>query len=211
MIDTRRGPVIIMNEVEVFPYSRIEGPVYIGSNSSIGKGDNAIIHEGTHIGRVCNIGGEIEESIIHSFTNKYHYGFFGHGVAGSWVNFGAGTTNSDLKNTYGKVNVKHPVEGLIKDVGLKIGCTVGDHTKFSIGVMIHTGKQIGPLCNVMGAVRDDLDPFTWYEDGVKKKFRVSKTKEVARRMMERRKKYLPSGYIEAEIELIDRLGGCLEG
>ncbi len=142
VFNVKAGPVFIDKNVYIQAGARIEGPTYIGEDTIVIGG--AQIREGSNIGPVCRVGGELEESVIHGYTNKYHYGFIGHAYVGEWVNLGAGTTNSDLKNTYGTVKVT--VRGKPMDTGLlKVGCTIGDMAKTSIGVLIYTGKKIGFL------------------------------------------------------------------
>lgn len=203
VIDTTEGPVYIDSDTRIWPNTRIEGPSYIGSHTKIGAGQNAVIHEGTHIGNVCRAGGELEESIINSFSNKYHYGFLGHAIVGSWVNIGAGTTNSDLKNTYGDVKVEHPVKGSV-NAGLKVGATLADHTKTDIGTLIYTGKQVGPVAKISDKVLENVEPFTWKNPGQEHDYIVEKAVEHAERMMGRREEHLPEGYIEAQKKLIER-------
>ena len=82
------------------------GPVHVGARSRIIE--RASLKEQVCVGETCKIGGEVEASIIESFTNKQHHGFLGHSWVGSWVNLGAGTSNSDLKNTYGEVRLEYP-------------------------------------------------------------------------------------------------------
>ena len=96
-IDASEGPVYIDRDAEIHPYTRIEGPAYIGPKSIL---LGTKLREGCTIGPVCRVGGEVEESIIHGYSNKYHDGFLGHAYVGEWVNLGALTTNSDLKNDY---------------------------------------------------------------------------------------------------------------
>ena len=147
VIDTRHGPVMIGQGAVVNPLVRIEGPTAIGSNTLCFVA--ARIHEGTSIGPVCYVGGEVEEAIIHGYANKVHDGFLGHAYVCEWVNLGAGTTNSDLKNDYGDVDVY--VKGQIMNTGcLKVGCFIGDHSKTSIGTMINTGTMIGVASNLLG-------------------------------------------------------------
>jgi UDP-N-acetylglucosamine diphosphorylase/glucosamine-1-phosphate N-acetyltransferase len=203
-IDVSEGPVHIGEGTEIYPNSRIEGPAYIGADTDVGVGENAVIHEGTHIGDVCRVGGEVEEAIIHSFTNKYHYGFLGHAAVGSWINFGAGTTNSDLKNTYGPVKVQHPEEGEI-EAGLKIGAMIGDHSKFGINTSIYTGKIVEPCCFIAGDVDRDLEKFTWFVKGEENNYLKDKAVEQAKRMMSHREEFLPDGYIEAQKNLLREL------
>lgn len=147
VIDTTEGPVIIEEGVRVNPHTRIEGPASIGRDTVLFGGK---IREGTAIGPVCRVGGEVEEAIMHGYANKYHDGFLGHGYICPWVNLGAGTTNSDLKNDYGTVEVK--MNGQLMDTGsMKVGCFIGDFTKTSIGTLVNTGTIIGMMSNILGA------------------------------------------------------------
>lgn len=206
IVDTTGGPVHIGSGTRVSPNSRIEGPTYIGSNTKVGAGQNAVIHENTHIGDVARAGGEFEDAILNSFSNKYHYGFLGHAVVGSWVNIGAGTTNSDLKSTYGTVKAQHPEEGLI-EAGLKVGATLADHTKADIQTSIYAGKQIGPVARISGDVIENVEPFTWQNIEEEMDYIVDKAVEHAERMMDRRKDELPEGYIKTQKKLVRELAG----
>ncbi len=164
VIDTKHGPVYIDEDVEVFPHTRVEGPSYIGKGTQLVGGK---IREGCSIGPVCKVGGEVEEAIIHGYSNKYHDGFLGHAYVCEWVNLGALTTNSDLKNDYGSVEVK--VGGVTYDTGsTKIGSFIGDHTKTSIGTLLNTGSSIGCMCLLMasGAPMPKFIPsFSWFLNG----------------------------------------------
>ncbi len=102
VLDAEHGPVYIDEGAEIHPFTRIEGPCYVGKKSIL---LGAKCREGNSIGPMCRIGGEVEESIIHGYSNKYHDGFLGHAYVGEWVNLGALTTNSDLKNDYSDVSV----------------------------------------------------------------------------------------------------------
>ncbi len=159
-LDARDGPIFIGNETMVHTGSRITGPTYIGNKTIIPSG---LIREGCSIGPVCRVGGELEETIIQGYTNKYHTGFIGHAYVGEWVNMGAATTNSDLKNTYGTVQVT--TRGKTTDTGqTKMGCFIGDHAKTSIGTQIYTGKKIGVASQVHGFITKDVPSFTiWPE------------------------------------------------
>ena len=89
-------------DVAVGPSCHMQGPIYVGPHSRINE--HASIKEAVSLGHTTRVGGEVEASIIESYSNKQHYGFLGHSYVGSWINIGAGTSNSDLKNTYGTVN-----------------------------------------------------------------------------------------------------------
>ena len=99
VLDASTGPIIIERNVTIFPNAVIQGPFYIGEASKIKS--CAAIYPNVSIGKVCKVGGEVEDSIIHSYTNKQHSGFLGHSYLGSWINIGADTNNSDLQNNYG--------------------------------------------------------------------------------------------------------------
>jgi len=155
-LDARGGPIHIGKGVVVQSGSRISGPAYIGDNTIVASGR---VRGGCSIGRVCRVGGEIEETVIHGLTNKYHTGFIGHSYIGEWVNMGAATTNSNLKNTYGAVYVE--VMGKrINTQHAKVGCFIGDHAKTSIGTQIYTGIKIGVASHVHGFVTKDVPSFT---------------------------------------------------
>jgi UDP-N-acetylglucosamine diphosphorylase/glucosamine-1-phosphate N-acetyltransferase len=155
-LDARDGPIYIGSETVVHAGSRISGPTCIGDKTIITSG---LIREGCSIGHVCRVGGELEETIVQGYSNKYHTGFIGHAYIGEWVNLGAATTNSDLKNTYGTVQVA--TGGKKVDTGQKkIGCFIGDHAKTSIGTQIYTGRKIGVASHVHGFVAEDVPSFT---------------------------------------------------
>jgi UDP-N-acetylglucosamine diphosphorylase/glucosamine-1-phosphate N-acetyltransferase len=198
VIDTTHGPVFLDEGVKVFPFSRIEGPAFIGRETQV-LGAN--IREGCSIGPVCRVGGEVEESIIHGYSNKYHDGFLGHAYVGEWVNLGALTTNSDLKNDYSTVQVY--VRGKLEDTGsTKVGCFIGDHTKTSIGTYLNTGTVAGVMCVLVGSggvLPKKIPSFAWYLN--ERFFKGAGLKagiETARKAMQRRGRELT----QADIELL---------
>jgi len=146
VIDAEHGPVYIDEGVEIHPFTRIEGPCYIGKKSIL---LGAKCREGNSIGPMCRIGGEVEESIIQGHSNKYHDGFIGHSYIGEWVNLGALTTNSDLKNDYSSVSVMLDGKRAIDTGSTKVGSLVGDHTKTSIGTLFNTGSYVGAMGIIM--------------------------------------------------------------
>ncbi len=188
VLDVTQGPIYIGENTTVYPPTRIEGPAYIGKGTWIVGGK---IREGSNIGDVCRVGGEVEESIIHGYSNKYHDGFLGHAYIGEWVNLGALTTNSDLKDTYGSVRIDVEGEGVV-DAGTKVGCFVGDHVKTSIGALIYTGKRIGIFSHVHGLATEDVPSFTiWAKsigsDGDKVELLLESALEIHKRVLARRK------------------------
>ena len=187
VLDVRQGPIVIDSQARIRGPSLIEGPCCLGPESLV---DGARLRPGVSLGRCCKAAGEIEESIILDFTNKHHDGFLGHSYLGSWVNIGAQTCNSDLKNNYGPVRVQ--VAGRSVDSGCtKVGCFIGDHTKTAIGTLINTGAVIGIGCSVFGGpVRKGLPPFTWGCSDRPLEHKADKMLETAAAVMKRRRQAL---------------------
>jgi len=188
VIDAVGGPVYIDEDVEVHPFTRIEGPCYIGRKSIL---LGAKCREGNSIGPVCRIGGEVEESIIQGHSNKYHDGFLGHAYVGEWVNLGALTTNSDLKNDYTTVAVILDGREGVDTGSTKVGSLIGDHTKTSIGTLLNTGACVGAMAIIAATGRPlpkFIPSFAWFLEGVVTKgFGKQKLYETARTAMSRRK------------------------
>jgi UDP-N-acetylglucosamine diphosphorylase / glucose-1-phosphate thymidylyltransferase / UDP-N-acetylgalactosamine diphosphorylase / glucosamine-1-phosphate N-acetyltransferase / galactosamine-1-phosphate N-acetyltransferase len=147
IFDTTNGPITVAAGAVVQPFTRIEGPSYIGRDTQLFR---ANLRGGVTLGPNCRIGGEVEETIVHGHTNKYHEGFLGHAYVGEWVNLGAITSNSDLRNDYGEVFV--PLAGDPVATGqAKVGCFLGDHTRTGLGSMLNTGTSVGVMCNLLPA------------------------------------------------------------
>jgi len=166
VIDAEHGPVYIDEGAEIHPFTRIEGPCYIGKKSIL---LGAKCREGNSIGPMCRIGGEVEESIIHGYSNKYHDGFLGHAYVGEWVNLGALTTNSDLKNDYSSVSVILDGVTPIDTGSTKVGSLIGDHTKTSIGTLLNTGAYVGAMAMITATGKPlpkFIPSFAWFLEGV---------------------------------------------
>jgi len=187
-IDAEHGPVYIDERAEIHPFTRIEGPCYIGKDSIL---LGAKCREGNSIGPFCRIGGEVEESIIHGYSNKYHDGFLGHSYVGEWVNLGALTTNSDLKNDYSNVSVMMDGQRAINTGSTKVGSLIGDHVKTSIGTLLNTGSYVGAMALIMATGKPlpkHIPSFAWFIEGiVTKGFGKRKLYETAKTAMSRRK------------------------
>ena len=157
--DTAQGPIVLHSEVAVGPHVLLRGPLSVGSNARINA--HAAIKEFTWLGAHTKVGGEVEASIVDSYSNKQHHGFLGHSIVGSWVNLGAGTSNSDLKNTYGNVNMEY--RGQKVSTGLQfVGAIVGDYVKTAINSSIYTGKTIGVASMIYGTVATNVPSFVNY-------------------------------------------------
>ncbi|MBN2571778.1 MAG: GlmU family protein [Ignavibacteriales bacterium] len=186
VLDAEEGPIYIGKDAKIFPNATIEGPCFIGNNSAIKIG--AKIYENTSIGEVCKVGGEVEQTIIHSYSNKQHDGFLGHSYIGQWVNLGADTNNSDLKNNYGSVKVIINDEQ-IDSGSMFVGLTMGDHSKSSINSMFNTGTVVGVSCNVFGTGFPPkyFPSFTWGGSEAITTYDLERSMEVAKKVMARRK------------------------
>ncbi len=186
VFDASGGPIAIGDNVTIMPNCTIVGPVSIGSGSLINSG--AKILDGTSIGRVCKVGGEVEGSIFHGYSNKQHDGFIGHSYLGQWVNIGAATNNSDLKNNYSAIRMW--CAGAIRDTGRQfIGLIVGDHTKTGISTVFNTGTVLGFNCNVFTAEMPPkfVPSFSWGHGDDFVPFDANKAMQTAEMVMERRK------------------------
>jgi UDP-N-acetylglucosamine diphosphorylase/glucosamine-1-phosphate N-acetyltransferase len=164
-----RGPFAMNDHAVLKMGTRIYGPVTIGSYSKIG--------------------GEIDNSVIFSYTNKAHDGYLGHAVIGEWCNLGAGTNNSNLKNTYEKVKMwSYPEESFI-ETGLQFcGLIMGDYSKTGIGTMFNTGTVVGVNTNIFGhgLQRNFIPSFAWGGTTGFKEYNIDQAIKVARRMHSRR-------------------------
>ncbi len=144
-LDCSRGPVVVRPGARVAAFSRLEGPVWIERDAQILGGRVA----GSYIGPGCRVRGEVEASVLLGWSNKAHDGFLGHSYVGSWVNLGALTTTSDLKNNYGEVRMCEEEE--MRATGLiKAGSVLSDHVKTAIGTLLAAGTVIGLGANLFG-------------------------------------------------------------
>jgi UDP-N-acetylglucosamine diphosphorylase/glucosamine-1-phosphate N-acetyltransferase len=187
VLDASTGPIFIDKNVTIFPNAVIQGPFYIGESSKIKS--CATIYPNVSIGKVCKIGGEVEDTIIHSFTNKQHSGFLGHSYLGSWINLGADTNNSDLQNNYGTIKVQ--INGRHIDSGKQfVGLMMADHSKTAINTMFNTGTVVGFSSNVFGAGFPPkyIPSFGWGGSESMKEYKLSKAIETATAVFARREK-----------------------
>lgn len=185
VLDGRGGPIYIGRDVTVMPGAVIEGPAAVGDGSVIKV--HAKIYSSTTIGPVCKVGGEVEGSIIHGYSNKQHDGFLGHSYVAEWCNLGASTNNSDLKNNYGKVRVG--LEGDLVDTGgLFVGLFMADHSKSGIGTNFNTGTVVGACCNIFGGglPPKTVPSFSWGGAGGLVPYDIDKCIAVARTVTSRR-------------------------
>ena len=158
VLDTRSGPIRLGPGVTVRPHTHLMGPASIGEGTVLLGG----LFGSLACGRSCRLRGEISHSILHDGVNKAHDGYLGHSVVGSWVNLGAMTTNSDLKNNYRPVRVGS-LRGEVETGLLKLGVFLGDHVKTGIGTRLGAGTCVGAGTNIFGPGLHQkwISPFSW--------------------------------------------------
>ena len=181
VFDVRQGAVVLDAGVEVRHGTRLEGPLYAGPGTRLLGG----FLRGSSFGPECRVHGEVSSSVFLGYANKSHDGFVGHSVLGHWVNLGAGTTTSNLKNTYGPVRLD--LGGTRIETGrTNLGTLFGDHAKTAIGTMLATGTVVGAGANLFGASPERrVAPFAWGPGGVERVTEEGFLK-VAERVMSRR-------------------------
>src|SRR3989344_2979559 len=169
----------VKTEPNVF-FDTEHGPIVVGDESVIKSG--AILRGPLLIGKNCKIGGEVEHSIFENYSNKQHYGTIGHSYIGSWVNIGAGTSISNLKNTYSSIKIA----GV--DTGEQfLGCIIGDYVKTAINTSIFCGKVIGVSSHLYGTVTEDVPAFTSHvRAGVMYELPLEIAEKIQKAMMKRR-------------------------
>jgi len=186
VLNAENGPIWIGQNTRVMPNAVLTGPLAIGDGCLIKIG--AKLYENTSIGPVCKVGGEVEGTIIQEFSNKQHDGFLGHAYLGAWINIGADTNNSDLKNNYGQISVYLNNRSI--DTGKRfLGLIMGDHSKTAINTMFNTGTVVGVNCNIYGEGFPPkfIPSFSWGGSSGMREFNFEKALEVAKIVMERRK------------------------
>ncbi len=159
VIDTSDGPIVFDENVQVGPFCYLSGPVYAGAGTRVIE--HAALKDGVSLGHTVKIGGEVEASVIEPYTNKQHHGFLGHSYLGSWINLGAGTCNSDLKNTYGTINIQYGETKMATEMQF-LGCFIGDYSKTAINTSIFTGKVIGVCSMMYGFVTSNVPSYVNY-------------------------------------------------
>ncbi len=165
-LNANEGPIYIGKNAQVMEGSMLRGPVVICEEAVVKMG--AKIYGGTTVGPKCTVGGEIKNSVLFGNSNKAHDGYMGDSVIGEWCNWGAGTSNSNIKNNASGIIVWTP-NGPV-NVGLKCGVFMGDYSRTAINTSINTGTVIGACVNIFGG---DLTPkyipsFSWGNDGLER-------------------------------------------
>lgn len=158
VVDATAGPVLVSRGASVASFTRLVGPCFVAPDAQVLGGKVATCS----IGEQCRVHGEVNTVIFTGHSNKGHDGFLGHSVLGRWVNLGAATVTSNLKNTYGAVQLWTP--GGMQSSGMQfLGTLFGDHAKTAIGTRLTTGCVIGTGANVVGSGMSPkvIPPFLW--------------------------------------------------
>ena len=155
------GFIYIGNESLIMEGSSIRGSFVLGKKGVVKM--NTSIYGTTTVGPYCLAGGEIKNSILMGYSNKGHEGYLGDSIIGHWCNLGAGTCNSNVKNTAGEIQMWNEFKGEWENVGQKMGMLVGDYSRFAIQSSINTGSYIGVSANIFGngLLPKHIPNFTW--------------------------------------------------
>jgi len=189
-LDVTHGPIRLEDGVHISAFTRVAGPVFVGRGTRILGGAIGNVS----IGPVCHVRGEVQHSVLLGYSNKAHDGYIGHSYLGRWVNLGALTTNSDLKNNYGTVRVTTR-DGPVDTGSIKVGCFLGDHVKTGIGTLLPTGCVVGAGSNIFGGgmCPVSVPPFSWGGGEAPAEYEIDRFLETAERAMSRRDVVLTVG------------------
>lgn len=190
VINTTNGPVYIGKHATINEGSMLRGPLMIRDGAQINMG--AKIYGKTTIGKRCKVGGEVKRSIFMDYSNKGHDGFVGDSVIGSWCNLGADTNTSNMKNTYGKINLWDIERDEKRRTDEQfLGTIMGDHSKCGINTQLSPGTVVGVCANIFDTRPDAFTPsYSWGKD---ERYSVDKAIEVAQIVYQRRDKTLTAG------------------
>ena len=187
VLDTTDGPILLSTGCTIRCNAVLRGPCAIGLDCLVT--DRSLIKAGTSLGPGCKVGGEVGNTIFQAHSNKVHDGHLGDAVIGEWVNFGAGSDNSNLLNTYGDVAMRLEPEGSTERTGRQfMGCVVGDHVKFAIGTRLMTGTTIGTGSMIAASTPPPscTPRFTWLTDAGARVYQWNKFSAVLTTVLARR-------------------------
>jgi len=161
-LNASAGPIYVGEHAEIQEGAHIRGPFLLGKNSVVKMG--AKVYGPTAVGESCLLGGEVKRSLLFPFSNKAHDGYMGDSVIGSWCNWGAGTSNSNLKNTAGTIRIERDGVGLV-EVGQKCGVFMGDHSRTAINATLNSGSVFGVSVQIgnSGLTNKSTKSFRWMD------------------------------------------------
>ncbi len=187
ILNTSTGPIYLGENSEVMEGSVIRGPFALGEEGCVKLATK--IYGPTTIGPHCRVGGEVNNVVFQSYSNKGHDGFLGNAVLGEWCNLGADTNSSNLKNNYSTVKAYSYESNKLENTDITfMGLVMGDHSKCGINTMFNTASVVGVSANIYGAGFPDklIKSFTWGGADGTVPFDLTKAIQVAEAMMERR-------------------------
>ena len=161
ILNASTGPIYIGKNAMVMEGVAIRGPFVLGEKAVVKM--NTSIYGTTTIGPYCLAGGEIKNAVIMGYSNKGHEGYLGDSIIGHWCNIGAGTCNSNIKNTAGAIHMWNEAKQIWDTIGQKMGMLLGDYSRFAIQSSINTGSYIGVSANIFGngLLPKYIPNFTW--------------------------------------------------
>ena len=185
VLDASKGPVMVDSNASIGACAVLEGPCYVGPYAVVMP--HTLIRPGSTIGTMCRVGGEISNSVMFGYSNKAHYGYLGDSYVGKWVNLGAGTTTSNLKNTYGQIS-SWTSDGPTNTGRRFLGSLIGDHAKTAILTRLMSGTYVGMASMVaMSSITPKFVPsFRFMTDKAQENYRVDKAIEVMKTVFGRR-------------------------
>ena len=187
ILNAENGPIYLGKNSQVHEGAIIKGPFALGEGSNVNVGGK--MRGDVSIGPYCKVGGEVAASVIFGYTNKGHEGYLGNSVLGEWINIGADTNTSNLKNNYAEIKIWNYAKGGFKNTGQQFcGLIMGDHSKCGINTMFNTGTVVGVSANIFGPgfPRNFIPSFSWGGAAGFETFALRKAYEVAEKVMERR-------------------------
>jgi len=189
-LDATDGPIRLSDGARVSAFTRLAGPAFVGPETHVLGGSLSNVT----LGAGCRVRGEVSNTVLLGYVNKAHEGYLGHAYVGRWANLGALTTNSDLKNNYGRVRV-HTEEGPVDTGLIKVGCFLGDHVKTGIGTLLPTGCVVGVGSNLFGGVMapPHVPAFSWCSGDHLEEYEIERFLETATIAMARREMSLEEG------------------
>lgn len=198
ILNTKSGPIYVGKDAEIMEGCIIRGGLALGEYSILKLGTK--IYGAVTLGPHCKVGGEVNNAVFQSYSNKGHDGFLGNALIGEWCNLGADTNTSNLKNNYANVSTySYEAKSEIKTDVQFMGVCMGDHSKCGINTMFNTATVVGVSCNVFGAEfpKKYIQSFSWGGENIVP-FKFEKAVEYANNMMNRRGLQLT----EEEVEIL---------
>ena len=187
ILNTNTGPIYVGENAQIMEGSIVRGPLGMNTNSALKLGTK--VYGAVTLGPHCKVGGEVNNVVFQSYSNKGHDGFLGNALIGEWCNLGADTNTSNLKNNYGMVSTySYETEREeITDTQF-MGVCMGDHSKCGINTMFNTATVIGVSSNIFGSgfPKKFVDSFVWGGIDNSVSFKFDKAIEYSNNMMVRR-------------------------